>query len=237
MSILLFPVCVSIFIWVKGQREDHASAGHRSSQRMQQVILQIGSPSTREEKNESVGALLVGLKSSKLPALQGRRLFSLPNWSSLLEKEVELTEKSSDLLFTFRRFRNVLVAWMIKTLFTLFFQHAGSVPTHYNKHCLEQLFQLSTCPVFSLEGGPPTKAAADYAPHSTYVPINCVLGGNYQCHCSALRSSCEEVRHAGLILHIFTWGTVIRVEVNFPSRFIALRNDPALSPSSLNFTI
>lgn len=71
-------------------------------------------------KNESVGALLVGLKSNKLPALQGRRLFSLPNWSSLLEKKVELTEEPSGLLFTFRRFRNVLVAWTIKTLFTFF---------------------------------------------------------------------------------------------------------------------
>lgn len=117
------------------------------------------------------------------------------------------------------------------------FLHAGSVPTHYNKHCLEQLFQLSTCPASSLEGRPSTKPEADYAPHSTYVLINCVLESNYQCHCSALCTRCEGVSLAGLLLHIFMWQTVIRLELKLRSRFVALRNDPALSSCSLFCTI
>lgn len=227
-------VCASIFIWIKG-----AEGGHegpcicRLSLQPKKAAGNFADwlSINQRGKNESIGALLFGLKSGKLPTLQGRRLFSLPNWRSLLEKKVELTEKnSSGCLFTGWRFGNVLAkrcCWpeRLKHCLPFFSRHAGSVPTHYNKHCVEQLFQLSTCPVFSLEGGPSTKTAADYAPHSTYVPINCVLGSNYHSHCSALRSSCEEVRHVGL--HIFTWKAVIWVEVNFPSRFIALRNNPA----------
>lgn len=120
----------------------------------------------------------------------------------------------------------------LKRCLLLFF-HAGSVPTHYNKHCLEQLFQLSTCPACSLEGRPSTKPEADYAPHSTYVLRNCALESNYQCHCSALRTRCEGGSLAGLLLHIFMWQTVIRLEVKLCSRFVALRSDPALPSCSL----
>lgn len=79
----------------------------------------------------------------------------------------EVMDSSFSGLFTVGRSRNVtlkshsgqgtMVARTMETLFTV----AGSVPTYYNKHCWEQLFQLSTCAACSLEGRPSTKPEAD----------------------------------------------------------------------------
>lgn len=84
---------------------------------------------------------------------------------------------------------------LISALFAPLLLHAGSAPTHYNKHCLEQSFQLSTCPVDSQERCSFTLTDADYTPHNTYVLRNCGLDSNYQCHWCSPVSTVQGVKN------------------------------------------
>lgn len=55
-----------------------------------------------------------------------------------------------------------------------------SVPGSVRAHCSEQLFQLSSSPVYSQESGGLTVTAADYMPHNTYVALHRAPDSRYQ---------------------------------------------------------